>query len=146
MSAYRLTPVAQEDLADIRDYYWEEAGHRVARQMLVEFVEAFRFLARTPGAGHKREDLAEDRPILFWSTRPSPDSLLPGTNRCRHQETRVLVIHRRPRRCWRKGKAPTVFFAMDLLDRESGVHHSLHTRLLRGTRLQFSPQVNDGSL
>ena len=77
MSGYRLTPVAQ---ADIRDYYLEEAGHRVARQMLVEFVEAFRFLARTPGAGHKREDLAEDRPILFWPMRDYLILYKPGTN------------------------------------------------------------------
>jgi len=64
-----LMPVVKEDLADIRDYYCEEAGYRVARQMVVEFVEAFRFLARTPGAGHVRRDLAEERPILFWPMR-----------------------------------------------------------------------------
>jgi plasmid stabilization system protein ParE len=69
MSGYVLLPVAQEDLAGIRDYYLEEAGSRGARQMLVEFIETFRFLARTPGAGHKREDLAENRPILFWPMR-----------------------------------------------------------------------------
>jgi plasmid stabilization system protein ParE len=56
MSGYVLTPTAQEDLAGIRDYYLDEAGYRIARQMHVEFVEAFRFLARAPGAGHKRED------------------------------------------------------------------------------------------
>ena len=69
MSRYVLTPVAKADLVGIRDYYVEEAGYRVARQMVAEFVEAFRFLARTSGAGHKREDLAEDRPILFWTMR-----------------------------------------------------------------------------
>ena len=69
MSKYILMPAAKEDLADIRDYYLEEAGYRVARQMVVEFVEVFRFLARTPGAGHVRQDLAEDRPILFWPMR-----------------------------------------------------------------------------
>src|SRR5450759_1628855 len=69
MSGFILTPTAQEDLTQIRDYYLEEAGPRVARQMLVGFMEAFRFLTRTPGAGHKREDLAEDRPILFWPMR-----------------------------------------------------------------------------
>jgi antitoxin ParD1/3/4/toxin ParE1/3/4 len=69
MSQYVLMPAAQEDLIAIRDYYLEEAGSRVARQMLVEFVETFRFLARTPGAGHVREDLAEGRPILFWPMR-----------------------------------------------------------------------------
>lgn len=69
MSRYILMPAAKEDLADIRDYYLKEAGYRVARKMLVEFVEAFRFLARTPGAGHIRQDLAEERPILFWPMR-----------------------------------------------------------------------------
>ena len=59
MSGYVLMPAAKEDLADIRDYYLQEAGYRVARQMIVEFVEAFRFLARTPGAGHVRQDLAD---------------------------------------------------------------------------------------
>jgi len=49
MSRYILTRTAQEDLIAIRNYYVDEAGVRVARQMLVEFVEAFRFLGRTPG-------------------------------------------------------------------------------------------------
>jgi antitoxin ParD1/3/4/toxin ParE1/3/4 len=80
MSGYILTPIAQEDLTDIRDFYLEEAGRRVARQMLVEFVEAFRFLARTPGAGHEREYLAEDRPILFWPMRDYLVLYRPGTN------------------------------------------------------------------
>lgn len=38
-------------------------------EIIVEFVEAFRALARNPGIGHKREDLAESRPILFWPLR-----------------------------------------------------------------------------
>ncbi len=37
--------------------------------MLVAFVEAFRALAGTPGIGHRREDLAGDRPVLFWPVR-----------------------------------------------------------------------------
>ena len=69
MSGYILTPIAQEDLVAIRDYYLEEAGAHVARQMLVEFIQAFRFIRGTPGAGHKREDLAEDRSVLFWRMR-----------------------------------------------------------------------------
>ena len=79
MTVYVLTPSAQQDLVRIRDYYLEEAGYRVARQMLVEFVEAFRFLARNPGAGHKREDLAEDRPVLFWPMRDYLILYRPGT-------------------------------------------------------------------
>ena len=80
MSGYILMPIAQEDLVDIRDYYHEEAGFRVARQMLLEFVEVFKLLARTPGAGHKREDLAEDRPILFWPMRDYLILYKPSTN------------------------------------------------------------------
>ena len=80
MSGYLLTPTAQEDLANIKDYYLEEAGHRIARQMLVELVEAFRWGARTPGAGHKREDLAEARPILFWPMRDYLILYKPGSD------------------------------------------------------------------
>lgn len=69
MSRYILSPIAQEDLARIRDYYLQQAGPRVARQMLIEFVEGFRILARNPSIGHKRQDLAENRPVLFWTVR-----------------------------------------------------------------------------
>ena len=69
MSSFVLTPSAQQDLQRIQNYYLQEAGLRVARQMLVEFVEAVRVVARTPGVGHKREDLAENRPVLFWPMR-----------------------------------------------------------------------------
>ena len=69
MSRYILAPAAQEDLVAIRDYYLEEAGYRVARRMLVEFTKAFQTIAQTPGIGHSREDLAGDRPVLFWPMR-----------------------------------------------------------------------------
>jgi plasmid stabilization system protein ParE len=69
MSSYSLTASAQTDLYIIRDYYLEEAGYRIARQMIVEFVAAFRTIARNPGIGHKRQDLAGNRPILFWPMR-----------------------------------------------------------------------------
>ncbi len=80
MSSYVLTETAQADLTLIRDYYLEKAGYRIARQMLVEFVEAFRFLAQAPRAGHKREDLAENRPILFWTMRDYLILYKPETN------------------------------------------------------------------
>ena len=69
MTRYVLAPAAQEDLVAIRDYYPEEAGYRIARQMLAEFVKAFQTIARAPGVGHKREDLAGARPVLFWPVR-----------------------------------------------------------------------------
>lgn len=51
MSWYLLTPAVEQDLADGRGYDLADAGSRVARPILVEFAEAFRFLARKPGAG-----------------------------------------------------------------------------------------------
>jgi plasmid stabilization system protein ParE len=69
MNRYILAPPAREDLIAIRDYYLETANPKTARQMLVEFVTAFRTIARTPRIGHKREDLAEDRTVLFWPLR-----------------------------------------------------------------------------
>jgi plasmid stabilization system protein ParE len=69
MSGYSLTASAQADLRAIRDHYRREAGFRVSKQMSAEFVAAFRLIARNPGIGHKREDLAEGRPLLFWPMR-----------------------------------------------------------------------------
>ena len=80
MSGYILVPAAQHDLAGIRDYHLEVAGNRIARKMLVEFVESFRLLASSPGAGHKRDDLAEDRLILFWPMRDYLVLYRPSTN------------------------------------------------------------------
>jgi plasmid stabilization system protein ParE len=37
--------------------------------MLVELVKTFRALGRNPALGHRREDLAQERPVLFWSLR-----------------------------------------------------------------------------
>lgn len=69
MKGYSLTANAQLDLVRIRDYYLEKAGSRTARRILTEYVEAFRLLAATPGAGHARSDLAGSRPIRFWAVR-----------------------------------------------------------------------------
>jgi toxin ParE1/3/4 len=80
MSRYVLMPAAKEDLAAIRAYYLHQAGYRVARRMIVEFSEVFSFLARTPGAGHHRQDLAEARPILFWPMRDYLILYRPATN------------------------------------------------------------------
>jgi plasmid stabilization system protein ParE len=88
---YILAPAAQEDLVAIRDYHLEEAGHRIARQMLVEFVEAFRTIARNPGIGHRREDLAESRPVLFWPMRDYLIVYRSGTNPVEI----VMIVHGR---------------------------------------------------
>ena len=86
---YILAPEAQEDLVTIRDYYLQEAGFRIARQMLVEFVQAFRLIARNPGIGHRREDLAESKPVLFW---PMRDYLIVYRSGTKPVEI-VMIIH-----------------------------------------------------
>lgn len=69
MTRYRLSPDAQLDLVDIRDQFYREAGLRASRRLTSEFIDAFRMLARTPGAGHTRVDLVGHRPLLFWPVR-----------------------------------------------------------------------------
>jgi toxin ParE1/3/4 len=63
---YHLSPEAQQDLLDIRDYYLAEAGAGVTRHVLGEIAHALRFLASTPGAGHRRDDLT-DEDVRFWA-------------------------------------------------------------------------------
>jgi plasmid stabilization system protein ParE len=70
MSSYVLMPVAQDDLVGIRDYYLEEAGYRVARQMN----------GPHPWRRPPAEDLADNRPILFWAMRDYLILYRPGTN------------------------------------------------------------------
>lgn len=60
-----LSPEAQRDIEQIRDYYVEEAGVQVARHVLGQITKALRFLAETPGAGHRRNDLT-DEDVRFW--------------------------------------------------------------------------------
>lgn len=78
MKRYNLSDEAKQDLADIRAYLTEEAGVRVARQVMKQIKDALDFLSRTPGAGHSREDLTA-APLKFWSVysylivyRPAP--------------------------------------------------------------------------
>ena len=67
MSRYVLTAEAQRDLRTIRDYVLEEGGFRAARYVVASIVTAFRALARTPGQGHRREDLTRRDEIRFWA-------------------------------------------------------------------------------
>lgn len=61
-----LTSEAERDLDEIKRYLVRQGGPRVARYVLREIREAFRFLASTPEAGHRREDLT-DAPLKFWT-------------------------------------------------------------------------------
>jgi len=62
---YSLSPEAQQDLHDIKKYLLKKAGLSVARYVLSELRRAMEFLAVTPGAGHSREDLANEY-VKFW--------------------------------------------------------------------------------
>ncbi len=65
ISRYILSPEAQRDIEQIRDYILDEAGTGVARHVLGQITTALRFLAATPGAGHRRDDLTE-ADLRFW--------------------------------------------------------------------------------
>ena len=60
-----LSPEAEKDLDAIKSHLLEEAGLQVARYVIRELRLGIRFLATTPRAGHRREDLTEDA-VLFW--------------------------------------------------------------------------------
>lgn len=65
-SRYILSPEAERDIEQIRDYYLDEAGAQVARYVLAQITKALRFLAATPGAGHRRDDLTDEN-VRFWA-------------------------------------------------------------------------------
>jgi plasmid stabilization system protein ParE len=66
MKRYVLSSAAQSDLTQIRDYILNDAGIRVARHLLAAIISAFRTLARSPGLGHRRDDLTERSELRFW--------------------------------------------------------------------------------
>src|SRR5215207_5784697 len=64
MSRFVLTPAAREDLLEIVDYIREDSPE-AAQRVLRKLQDSMRRLARAPGMGHLREDLA-DEPLRFW--------------------------------------------------------------------------------
>jgi len=60
-----LSRDAVEDINEVWDYIAEDSLD-AADRVMEDFYQAIRKLAATPGMGHKREDLADQRPILFW--------------------------------------------------------------------------------
>ena len=62
---YRLSPLAQQDIKDIRAYYLDEAGASVARHVLRALGNGFRLVGDAPGIGHSRLDLT-DEPVRVW--------------------------------------------------------------------------------
>jgi plasmid stabilization system protein ParE len=65
VSRYVLTPDAETDLREIRDWYRTERGHEAARRVLQDLRAAMRRLARNPRIGHPRPDLLPAE-LLVW--------------------------------------------------------------------------------
>lgn len=66
MSRYVLTPEAQHDLREIREFILREGGIRATRHVMAALVGAFRLLARSSGLGHRREGLTGREEIQFF--------------------------------------------------------------------------------
>ncbi|MBM3738121.1 MAG: type II toxin-antitoxin system RelE/ParE family toxin [Acidobacteria bacterium] len=65
MKHYVVAPDAAEDLDEIWEYIARD-DIDAADRFLAKPHQQIRALAETPGMGHRREDLAEERPLLFW--------------------------------------------------------------------------------
>jgi antitoxin ParD1/3/4/toxin ParE1/3/4 len=64
MSRYVLTPLAMADVDEIVQYIQAD-NPRAALRTVRKLRDAMRQLARTPGMGHLRQDLA-DEPLRFF--------------------------------------------------------------------------------
>jgi plasmid stabilization system protein ParE len=65
MKRFVVSPGAAQDLNDI----WEHIAQDnldAADRFLGKLHDQILTLAETPRMGHRRDDLAKDRPILFW--------------------------------------------------------------------------------
>lgn len=68
MKSFVLTPAAVEDLESIQSFIASD-NPKAARRVLKTLREAVRGLAKQPGIGHVREDLADTR-HRFFLVRP----------------------------------------------------------------------------
>jgi len=66
VKSFRLSLLAEADLAEIFDYIAETGSLQRADGVRRDLVAAARQLAEMPGMGHAREDLTA-RSVLFWT-------------------------------------------------------------------------------
>src|ERR1035438_5186870 len=69
MSGYILSPESREDIFEVWSHLAVEAGLQLANQIESELFDDFALLARSPGIGHKRQDLTKF-PVLFYRAFP----------------------------------------------------------------------------
>jgi plasmid stabilization system protein ParE len=65
VTAFRLTALAEADLAEILDYVTQTSSEARAESVLLDLLHAARLLAEQPRMGHLRGDLTP-RAVLFW--------------------------------------------------------------------------------
>jgi toxin ParE1/3/4 len=65
MSGYTVSPEANQDLFEIWRYPARHAGVEIANRVENKLYEAFEALSRTPGLGHRREDLTSHAVFFF---------------------------------------------------------------------------------
>lgn len=64
---FRFTRLASSDLDDIWESIARDSGD-AADRVVAEIYNQINLLAKFPGAGHRRKDLAENRRLLFFPT------------------------------------------------------------------------------
>jgi plasmid stabilization system protein ParE len=75
MNGFIIAPAALGDLDEIWDYYATQLlTPDVADRIRDEIFEAFHTLAKTPGLGHSRMDLAKEPLRFFVSKFPYPST------------------------------------------------------------------------
>lgn len=65
--SFRFTRLAFSDLDDIWESIARDSGE-AADRVVAEIHDQIKLLAKFPGAGHRRKDLAENRRLLFFPT------------------------------------------------------------------------------
>jgi plasmid stabilization system protein ParE len=69
MIRYILSPEAEEDIFKIWSYLANEVNVAFADQIESKLFDSFALLSRSPGLGHKRQDLTSF-PVLFYRAFP----------------------------------------------------------------------------
>ena len=69
MSAFALAPEVYDDIWIIWEYLAREAGVEIANRIEAELFAGFEVIGRTPGVGHRREDLT-GRDVFFYAVEP----------------------------------------------------------------------------
>jgi plasmid stabilization system protein ParE len=103
VAGYRLTPTARDGLRGILAYVVDRFGAATAYLVLNRLIDAFEFLAETPGAGHRRNDITEDVRVRFWSVGPTLIAYRPDDS----GGVEVLLVERGARD-WRRLLDPEV--------------------------------------